>query len=91
MNNQLYVNNNGIEYYILASNADRALLFDFNANKYVIASGFDTHSPVWGNGRYFFEFHDAVLAWTLTKAESEDYLAWDLEDFGQEVFLEDYE
>lgn len=88
MNTEIYKNDNGIEYYIVDTYADRALLFDFRANKHVIASGFDRDSAVWCNGRYFFDFVAAVLAWTLLKSEADDYLAWDEEDFRTEDFVE---
>jgi hypothetical protein len=69
-NRIVFQNNNGIDYFIVAGNDDRALLRDIDRGSYVIATNLDWTYMCWGSGSYFGadEFELAVRAF-LSRTE----------------------
>lgn len=61
-NRIVFQNNNGIDYFIVAGNDDRALLRGIDCGSYVIATNLDWTYMCWGGGEYFSpdEFGKAV-------------------------------
>ncbi len=62
MNKNIFQNNNGLDYFIIAEKGKRVLLKEINKGGYVIAWGLDWDNSCWTGGSYYGadEFETAV-------------------------------